>query len=189
MTQDHRPFHGPSVAELRLARLAEKNNCDPSLLTEALAQGSLLSAQLYLEEQGVARCPAHPNQGFFSTQDSPFATTAKLQDKKQESWTPSAFFRMVKQELFLNYLELWHKKRYLARIPVFFLLLLFPLSFGSLLLPLILPLFLGCAYRFSLEGSFLAEFNPVMTRIANSFADLGKKLCKKKVSHTDDSQT
>ncbi len=84
----------------------------------------------------------------------------------------------MKRELFSNYFELWQQEQFLTRIHVLVVLLLFPLTFGSLMIVMILPMFFGIYYRFSYEGTFLAEFNPILRRASNSLYDLAKKFSK-----------
>ncbi|MFI3254322.1 MAG: hypothetical protein R3Y63_08320 [Eubacteriales bacterium] len=164
-----------------LTRLQNKTSCSIEKAQEALrdSDGSLLSAVLYLEKTGETSPPDHETKGFFSSKDVPKEVISPAPVSIPETWTVSAFFRVMKQELFLNYFQMWHQDYHISSLPVFLLLLLFPLTFGSLFLLLLIPLFFNIHYRFSLEGSFLAEFNPIMRRVGKTFASLGKKINKR----------
>ncbi len=160
----------------RLARLQELTHCSLERCREADAQGSLLSAILFLEAEGDIPAPSHQNQGFYSTKEEHHLPDfSQFTQHAPDPLESSSFLPLIRQEILENHFEIWTSHRYLARIPVFMLLLLFPLSYGGLFPLLLFPLFFGLHYRFSSSGSFLAEFNPIIRRIANTLHDLGRK--------------
>ncbi len=158
--------------EAQVQRLAQKTGCDPALCREALveSQGSLLSALLLLEEKALVSPPDHPNGGFYSTKSMGQATEpAPMSDDLD--WEGQGFWGSLQHEILHNQFEIWRGTQRLWKIPVTLLVLLFPLTYGSLVVLLILPLFFGIHYRFSSEGSFLSEFNPIVKRISNSLSN------------------
>lgn len=162
-----------------LTRLEEKNpTCTPQQCLDAYHQGSLLSAQLLLEQQGYATAPSHANGGSFCTQDlrPPTDLNTLTSSQEESSGSPQGLFATLKREFWDNQLEVLYKQQYRQRIPVCMLLILFPLSYGSLLFLLLLPLFFNVSYRFSREGSFLAEFNPIIQRMSTSLTSVTKKI-------------
>lgn len=170
------PLSAREISPQQVERLCQKTSCTPEIAQEVLAeqQGSLLSAFLALEQMGQVPIPEHPSQGFFSTKDQHNLTFDALlpRESPEDTWSFHGFTQFLKRELVINHLELWYKDKYWRRLPVYVLLLLFPLTYGSLLPILTLPLFLGVHYRFSQEGSFLSEFNPVLRRTTKTLTDL-----------------
>ncbi len=166
-----------SPYDSQILRLCQKAQCTTPEAEQALAQsqGSLLSALLYLENQGKIPCPNHPNQGFFSSKDLSLQPTT-TQGGTMEKPVSGGIWKSLHRELIANYFELWKEEEYLTRMPVLVLLFLFPLTLGSLLLVLVLPLLFGLHYRFSQEQSFLAEFNPIMKRVSLTLSELGMKI-------------
>lgn len=174
------------IKERQIQRLCQKSGCSRDVSMQALnqQQGSLLSAYLSLEAEGLIPPPEHPNAGFFSTKDMgilPDFPQISV-DNTQDHWSIPSFLHTIKSEIFQNNFELWYHNRYRCKIPVAMLLLLFPLTYGSLVLLLSLPLFFGVHYRFSSEGSLLSEFNPIVKRISNSLSKL-PHIFKKKPKH------
>lgn len=169
-----------NAQEQRVERLCQKTGCSPQQAEEALSQGkgSLLSAVLYLEETGSL--PVAPG-GTFSTKDFSRSPPEPVEPWESElhSEERKTLFSWLKEELFFNQLGLWYKEQFLFGIPVIFLLLLFPLSYGSLFPLLLLPLLFGLHYQFSAEGSFLAEFNPIMKRVTRTVSHLRHRLWRK----------
>lgn len=169
------------VTTSRQERLLEKSACTLHQVEEALGQGdgSLLEGLLYLEQQGLVASPE--GNGSFSTKSSGRTTamTALPSGQTEDSWYGRGMWQVGKQELLENYLEFWYKKKYLARIPVVFLLFLMPLTYGTLFPGILIPMFFGVYYRFSSEKSFLAEFNSVLLRIARSFYEVGQNFVRK----------
>lgn len=165
------------MEDVRIARLREKTGCSRDKAKEALAQGdgSLLTAVLYLEEKSHVRPPV--GGGFFSSkEEQTFHDLSGFTGDGEEK--PVTFFYLLKMifgELFLNFLEIWYKERFLLKIPVFLMILLMPVTYGSVFAFLIIPLFFGVQYRFSRQGSFLAEFNPVLQRLSTTLLDLSRK--------------
>lgn len=163
--------------EAQIQRLSQKTACAPLLCRQALvdSKGSLLSALLLLEEQGHVLPPTHQNQGRFSTKDKAFVPESPVDlplEEAEHSWSWGGFLRTFQSELLHNHFELWYGEQYLKKIPVIVLLVLFPLSYGSLAIFVTVPLFFGIHYRFSAEGSFLSEFNPIILRISKSLSEL-----------------
>lgn len=165
------------MEEVRITRLREKTGCSQDKAREALAQGdgSLLAAILYLEEKSHVKAPV--GGGFFSSkEEQTFLDFSELTRENEE--TPVTFFSMVKMmfaELFLNQFEIWYKERFLLKIPVFLMIILMPATYGGVFAVLIFPMFFGMQYRFSKQGSFLAEFNPVLQRMSTALFDLKRK--------------
>lgn len=179
--------HLDAIQQQRIDRLREKTGCSFDKAQEALSQGdgSLLHGLLYLEEKGHARIP--PDHGFYSTktQHSSFQhlSTGKELEASEEwkefqvdSSTPPSLLTLCKEELLLNYLEVWYKKQMLGNIPVVCLFFLMPLSYGSVFPVLVAPMFVGVYYQFSRKESFLAEFNSVLRRISRSFYHFAQKI-------------
>lgn len=167
--------------EHRITRLTETTGCSKEKAKEAMAQGdgSLLSAVLYLEDKGHVRVAE--GEGFHSTKEIPpppphIPLSPTLNEEH------SSFFRVCREELFQNYLELWYKDQFLGHIPVGCFMFLMPVTYGSVFPLLVVPMFLGVYYRFSHTGSFLAEFNPVMKRMTKTLYGLVRKLWKGKTS-------
>lgn len=177
------PFHAPRPGhqQAQIQRLASKTGCDHSLCQEALVQskGSLLSALLYLESTGHAQPPPHPNGGSFSTKGIQPEPVTSPTPPGETDWESPGFYTSLQHEILQNRFELWRGDHRLCKIPVAVLILLFPLTYGSLVFLLFVPLFFGIYYRFSYEGSFLSEFNPIVKRISNSLSKFGRILHKK----------
>lgn len=171
-------FSSPRVGsqDNQIQRLVQKTGCDPLLCQEALieSKGSLLSALLSLEAKGQTPPPPHPNGGFFSTKGMPEPQSSPVLEEGAD-WDNPGFFHSLQHEILQNHFEIWHREQFLLKIPVALLILLFPITYGSLVFLLILPLFLGINYRFSSEGSFLSEFNPIVKRISNYLSKLGRR--------------
>lgn len=166
------------ISNLQIQRLQEKTGCSREKAKEALSQGdgSLLEGLLYLERRGHA-IPVV--DGFYSSERqhlqrdiSPYPSSS---DKE---YTPLSTLEVFKKELLENYLEVRYQHKRLGHIPVICFLFLMPLSYGSVLPVLVLPMFFGVYYRFSSAGSFLAEFNPVAGRMARTLTEITRKLLK-----------
>lgn len=168
-------FHPPvgRPKERQIKRLCDKTGCSRETSIQALLehQGSLLSAFLALESQGVVSGPDLPHGGVFSTKDKHFVveTPAIPEDEPEHSWSWPLLWGHFKHEIWNNNFELWHHGVMMGKLRVPLLLLLFPLTYGSLLLLLTIPLFFGVYYRFSSQGSFLSEFNPIVKRMSTFF--------------------
>lgn len=171
------------VVDLRVQRLREKTGCSFEKVKEALSvteerDGSLLDALLYLENEGHAVIPE--NDGFYSTQGQEHRMVlSDLQEFSKEEDTPLKFrdvIHTIKEELFHNQLEVWVQDRCVGHMPVFFLLFLMPVTYGNIFPMICIPMFFGVSYRFSLSGSFLAEFNSIMFRVSKTLYDVGQKL-------------
>lgn len=163
----------------QVARLCQKTGCTPSQALEALSQGerSLLSALLRLEAEGQVTAPSQG--GFYSTKDhhSP-QHLQEIQDFAEDDllipWTLHSFLKILREELVENHLEFWKWEEYKQRLPVWAVLLLLPATYGIMLPLLLVAMFFGVSYRFGREGSFLAEFNPIFSRMAKSFQGVQK---------------
>lgn len=171
----------------RIKRLCDRTGCSSTEAELALAQGSLLEAVAYLEKQGQISMESSlsVNLGHFSTLDIPETVEKEETTVKVEHGSRGTVLDWLKRELILNQFQLWRGKKFLCGIPVILLLVLFPLTFGSLLPILTLPLLVGIHYRFSYQGSFLAEFNPIMKRVTNTLTLLRKNLFQKEKNKAD----
>lgn len=151
-----------SLTASRILRLREHTGCSVEKAKEALLQGegSLLSAVLYLEEQGHIGTPKA--QGFFSTKEYKETNPPINGTEKKKGKT---LLQGCREELIDNYLELWYKDHFLGHIPVVCVMMLMPITYGSVFPLLIAPLFFGVYYRFSSVDSFLGEFNPILKRM------------------------
>lgn len=152
--------------ETQIQRLVKKTGCDPLLCQEALvhSQGSLFSALLHLEQEGHTSPPKHPNGGCFSTKETWATLHPPPAVEEDVAWSEPSFQSSLKHEILENRFQIWKGRDVVFQMPVVCLVLLFPLTYGSLVLLLFLPLFFGIHYRFSSEGSFLSEFNPIVRR-------------------------
>lgn len=171
-----------TLEEVRITRLRDKTGCSYDKAEEALSQGdgSLIVALLYLEEKSQVRIPV--GGGFYSTKEEE-NSFSHFPEFPQGEDTPVTFFSGAKLlfiELWENSLQIWYKERYLVKVPVLLLLLSFPFSYGSIFPLLAIPMFFGIHYRFSLQESFLAEFNPILLRMSASLFDISHKFNKKK---------
>ncbi len=166
---------GENGSRERIQRLCEKTGCSPQEAEFALEQGSLLDAVAYLEEQGQVSLAV--DLGYFSTLDVSVAVEeTETAVMGTDACTSDTLADWLKRELLFNQFQLWRGERFLCGMPVLLLLFLFPLTFGSLLPLLTLPVLLGIHYRFSYQGSFLAEFNPIMRRVTNTLTHLRRNL-------------
>lgn len=163
-----------SQIESRILRLREHTGCSVEKAKEALIQGegSLLSAVLYLEEQGHIDPPKV--QGFFSTKECK-ETRPSIHGTEKEKARGKTLLQGCREELIDNYLELWYKDHFLGHIPVVCVMLLMPITYGSVFPLLIAPLFFGVYYRFSSVDSFLGEFNPIMKRMTRTLYRLKRR--------------
>ncbi len=160
-----------------IARLQEKTSCNPQDCARALSQGegSLLSALLLLEAEGQVEAPAQG--GSFSTKDQDaFAEFPDFAKPQEDLWTWPSFYQMLRQEVFDNHLCVWAGPRQLFRVPVLLIMILFPISYGTLLPLAVIPMFFGIEYRFSHHGSFLAEFNPILRRCRKALSIFGRNM-------------
>lgn len=154
-----------SLAKNQLAtRLVEKTGCTQEQASLALEQGdgSLLDAMLYLESRGQA-LPCS-GLGEYSTQHrsaqrSYDSLSPLVGGDELPPWTWRHFFLCLKKELFENFLKLWYKETGVIELPMAAVVLLVPITYGVVLLILLISLFFGASYQFTCKESVLYPLN------------------------------